>query len=86
MPQVDGRVARERAARLRAVGETQYEKLALSRIGMVENVLIEKDGIGRQEQFVTCSLPGHLPGEIVPARITHFANGNHVGEALRSAA
>jgi len=71
MPQVDGRVARERAARLRAVGETQYEKLALSRIGMVENVLIEKDGIGRQEQFVTCSLPGHLPGEIVPARITH---------------
>ena len=86
MPQVDGRIARERAARLRAVGETQYEKLALSRIGMVENVLIEKDGIGRQEQFVTCSLPGHLPGEIVAARITHFADGNLVGEALRSAA
>lgn len=86
MPQVDGRIARERAARLRAVGETQYEKLALSRIGMIENVLIEKDGIGRQEQFVTCSLPGHLPGEIVAARITHFADGNLVGEALRSAA
>ncbi len=86
MPQVDGRIARARAARLRAVGETQYEKLALSRVGMIENVLIEKDGIGRQEQFVTCSLPGHLPGEIVSARITHFANGNLVGEALRSAA
>ncbi|HEV2516290.1 MAG TPA: tRNA (N(6)-L-threonylcarbamoyladenosine(37)-C(2))-methylthiotransferase MtaB [Devosia sp.] len=86
MPQVDGRIARARAARLRAVGEAQYEKLALSRIGMVENVLIEKDGIGRQEQFVTCSLPGHLPGEIVSARITHFADGNLVGEALRSAA
>jgi threonylcarbamoyladenosine tRNA methylthiotransferase MtaB len=86
MPQVDGRVARERAARLRAVGETQYEKLALSRIGMIENVLIEKDGIGRNEQFITCSLPGHLPGEIVSARITHFADGNLVGEALRSAA
>jgi len=92
MPQVDGRIARERAARLRAVGETQYEKLALSRIGMVENVLIEKDGIGRNEQFVTCSLPSlpggsnHLPGEIVAARITHFAEGNLVGEALRSAA
>jgi threonylcarbamoyladenosine tRNA methylthiotransferase MtaB len=86
MPQVDGRIARERAARLRAVGETQYEKLALSRIGMIENVLIEKDGIGRNEQFVTCSLPGHIPGEIVAARITHFADGNLVGEALRSAA
>lgn len=86
MPQVDGRVARERAARLRAVGETQYEKLALSRIGVIESVLIEKDGIGRNEQFITCSLPGHLPGEIVSARITHFADGNLVGEALRSAA
>jgi len=86
MPQVDGRIARERAARLRAVGEAQYEKLARSRIGMIENVLIEKDGIGRQEQFVTCSLPGHLPGEIVTARITHFADGNLVGEAMRSAA
>ena len=86
MPQVDGRIARERAARLRALGETQYEKLALSRIGMIENVLIEKDGIGRNEQFVTCSLPGHIPGEIVAARITHFADGNLVGEALRSAA
>jgi threonylcarbamoyladenosine tRNA methylthiotransferase MtaB len=86
MPQVDGRIARERAARLRAVGEAQYVKLALSRIGMIENVLIEKDGIGRNEQFVTCSLPGHLPGEIVAARITHFADGNLVGEALRSAA
>lgn len=86
MPQVDGRIARERAARLRAVGETQYEKLALSRIGMIENVLIEKDGIGRNEQFITCLLPGHLPGEIVSARITHFADGNLVGEALRSAA
>lgn len=86
MPQVDGRVARERAARLRAVGETQYEKLALSRIGMIESVLIEKDGIGRNEQFITCSLPGHLPGEIVSARITHFADGNLVGETLRSAA
>lgn len=86
MPQVDGRVARERAARLRAVGETQFEKLALSRIGMIENVLVEKDGIGRNEQFITCSLPGHPPGEIVSARITHFADGNLVGEALRSAA
>ena len=86
MPQVDGRVAKERAARLRSLGETQYEKLALSRIGMIENVLIEKDGIGRNEQFITCSLPGHLPGEIVSARITHFADGNLVGEALRSAA
>lgn len=86
MPQVDGRIAKQRAARLRAVGETQFEKLALSRIGMIENVLVERDGIGRQEQFIPVSVPGHVQGEIVSARITHFANGNLVGDALRSAA
>jgi threonylcarbamoyladenosine tRNA methylthiotransferase MtaB len=86
MPQVDTRVARERAGRLRALGDAQFEKLALSRIGQVESILVEKDGIGRQEQFITCSLPGHLPGEIVTARITHFADGNLVAEPLRTAA
>ncbi|MDC9822343.1 tRNA (N(6)-L-threonylcarbamoyladenosine(37)-C(2))-methylthiotransferase MtaB [Devosia sp. ZB163] len=86
MPQVDKRVAKERAARLRALGETQYEKLAATRIGQVESVLVEQDGIGRQEQFIPVSVPGHLQGEIVSARITHFENGNLVGEALRTAA
>lgn len=86
MPQVDKRVAKERAARLRALGEAQFEKLAASRIGQIESILVEKDGIGRQEQFITCSLPGHRAGEIVTARITHFADGNLVGEPLRTAA
>lgn len=86
MPQVDKRVAKERAARLRALGEAQFEKLAASRIGQIESILVEKDGIGRQEQFMTCSLPGHQAGEIVTARITHFADGNLVGEPLRTAA
>jgi threonylcarbamoyladenosine tRNA methylthiotransferase MtaB len=86
MPQVDRSVAKRRAARLRAVGETQFEKLAASRIGQIESVLVEQDGIGRQEQFIPCSLPGHLPGEIVSARITHFRDGTLVGEALRTAA
>ncbi len=86
MPQVDKRVARERANRLRALGDTQFERLALSRIGKIESVLVEKGGIGRQEQFITCSLSGHRPGEIVTARMTHFENGHLVGEALRTAA
>ena len=86
MPQVDRRVAKERAARLRALGEVQFEKLAGSRIGQVESVLVETDGIGRQEQFIPVAIPGHIQGEIVSARITHFENGNLVGEALRTAA
>ena len=86
MPQVDKRIARERAARLRALGDTQFDKLAASRIGQVESILVEKDGIGRTEQFITCSLPGHLAGEIVTAVMTQFENGHLVGEPLRTAA
>ncbi len=86
MPQVDKRVAKERAGRLRALGEAQFEKLARSRIGQIESILVEQNGIGRQEQFITCSLPGHQAGEIVTARITHFADGNLVAEPLRTAA
>jgi threonylcarbamoyladenosine tRNA methylthiotransferase MtaB len=86
MPQVDGRIAKARAARLRAVGETQFEKLALSRIGMVENVLVERNGIGRQEQFIPVAIPGHKPGELVPVRILGTSPDGLVGEPIRSAA
>jgi threonylcarbamoyladenosine tRNA methylthiotransferase MtaB len=86
MPQVDKRVAKQRAARLRAVGETQFEKLASSRIGMIESVLIEQDGIGRQEQFIPVAIPGHKQGELVPVRILGTSPDGLVGEPIRSAA
>lgn len=86
MPQVDKRVAKHRANRLRALGEAQFEKLAQSRIGKVESLLVERGGIGRTEQFISCSLPGHIAGEIVSARITHFSDGHLAVEPLRTAA
>jgi len=86
MPQVDTRVAKERANRVRALGNAQFERLVQSRIGSIESVLVEKGGIARTEQFIPCSLPGHRAGEIVSARMTHFENGHLVGEALRTAA
>src|SRR5690606_23955803 len=52
MPQVDRKTARNRAASLRQAGSRQLERLYLSRIGAVENVLVEHTGIGRTEQFV----------------------------------
>src|SRR5690606_29426857 len=57
MPQVSKRVARTRATLLRAEGERQFAKLCASRVGMVENVLIERNGLGRTEQFVPVSVP-----------------------------
>jgi len=86
MPQVDKAVAKARANRLRALGNAQIDKLAASRVGMIENVLVEKDGIGRQEQFLTVAVPGHAAGELVPVRITGTTADGLVGEAMRSAA
>ena len=86
MPQVDRHVARARAARLRALGETQFDKLVASRLGQVENVLVEQDGIGRQEQFIPVALSGHKQGELVPVRIVGTNADGLIGEALRTAA
>ena len=86
MPQVSKRVARTRATLLRAEGERQFAKLCASRVGMVENVLIERNGLGRTEQFVPVSVPESQPGELLTVRITGMAADGLVGEALREAA
>jgi threonylcarbamoyladenosine tRNA methylthiotransferase MtaB len=86
MPQVSRRVGKQRAARLRALGETQYAKFCAGRVGEIETVLVERDGLGRTEQFVPIALPGHGPGEIVAARVTGTSPDGLVGEALRTAA
>ena len=86
MPQVSGKIARARAALLRAEGDRQFAKLCGSRVGKIENVLIERNGIGRTEQFVPVAVPGSQPGELLAVRITGTAADGLVGEALREAA
>ena len=46
MPQVAKPIAKERAARLRALGESQFAKLCASRVGQTETVLVERETIG----------------------------------------
>ncbi|KKB11880.1 2-methylthioadenine synthase [Devosia geojensis] len=86
MPQVAKAVARERAARLRAAGAAQFEKLCMSRIGQVENVLVEREGLGRTEQFVPVEVPGTSPGQIVAVTIAGATTEGLTGEAIRDAA
>ena len=86
MPQVDKAVARARARLLREAGEAQVASLAASRLGMVENVLVEGDGLGRTEHFLPVRLAGHGAGEIVAVRIVGADANGLVGEAARSAA
>ncbi|MDB5561013.1 MAG: 2-methylthioadenine synthase [Hyphomicrobiales bacterium] len=86
MPQVDRKVAKHRAAQLRALGDSQFAKLCESRVGMIESVLVERDGLGRTEQFVPLAVPGFSQGQIVPVRVTDVSPTGLIGESVRTAA
>lgn len=84
--QVPKAVAKDRAARLRALGEGQFEALCMSRIGQSENVLIEREGLGRTEQFVPVKLSAGQPGDIVAVDIVGADAGGLIGEIRKKAA
>jgi MiaB-like tRNA modifying enzyme len=86
MPQVHKAIARQRAALLRAEGEKQFAALCRTRLGGTENVLVERNGLGRTEQFVPVHVPGTLAGELVGVRVTGLGEDGLIGEALRAAA
>lgn len=84
--QVPKKIAKQRAAKLRTLGNRQFEKLCQSRIGKIEPVLVEQDGVGRTTQFVPVTLAGGEQGEILLVQITGVNELGLVGEAVRNAA
>jgi len=86
MPQVSRSVGKARAAKLRELGRLQYSMFCKSRIGAVETVLVERDGLGRTEQFVPIAVPGHVPGDIVPIRVIGATADGLIGDLIRTAA
>ncbi|MDH7798230.1 MULTISPECIES: tRNA (N(6)-L-threonylcarbamoyladenosine(37)-C(2))-methylthiotransferase MtaB [unclassified Beijerinckia] len=70
MPPVDGNIIRERAARLRAKGEERLRLHLDSQIGRTLNVLGERGGIGRAEDFTPVRIGEAAHGQIVEATIT----------------
>ena len=75
MPPVPGPAIRERAARLRAVGEARAAAYAASQTGREHAVLTETPLMGRTEGFAEVRLDAPRPvGEIAPARV-HGAAG-----------
>jgi threonylcarbamoyladenosine tRNA methylthiotransferase MtaB len=86
MPQVDRRVIRDRAARLRHAGERQYSRHASSRLGLVESILVERPGLGRTEQFMPVRLTAGEPGDILQVEIAGADASGLIGAPLRRAA
>jgi threonylcarbamoyladenosine tRNA methylthiotransferase MtaB len=71
MPPVPKAEVRERAARLRAVGEAALSRHLASRVGSVVQGLVERPGLARAEDFSEIAFSGSVPvGEIQTFRVT----------------
>lgn len=84
--QVEKSVAKRRAAMLRAAGERQFVAHCASLVGRVGQVLIEKPGSGRTEQFVPVNVEDTQAGEIVSVKMLQTSDIGLVGELVRNAA
>ncbi len=69
MPQVDRRIIRDRAARLRARGEAALAAHLAAERGQTRRVLVERPGFGRSEHYTPVRIADGAPGEIIAARI-----------------
>ena len=83
MPQVDGGVRKERAARLRALGAEAEARTLASLVGREVAVLVEKDDLGRTEHFAEIRLgTPHPPGSVLRAVVTGVQDGKLTGTPL----
>jgi threonylcarbamoyladenosine tRNA methylthiotransferase MtaB len=72
MPQVDGRIIRERARRLREAGEAALRKRLDAEIGAERDVLIESETQGRTEHYLPVAVSGEATGTVRRLRIAGY--------------
>ena len=89
MPQLDKKVRKERAARLRALGQQKFNQLLKSHIGKQVSILIEKSlnkedaAIGHTEHFAPAKISGNHPiGHIAKASVTGYQDGILITESV----
>ncbi len=83
MPQLEKGVIKERAARLRAKGQERLQSYMASLEGQAVELLMERDQMGRAENFMEVMLEGpYQPGAIIRAKVQRGADGQLKGEVL----
>ncbi len=82
MPQLPMPVRRARAADLRAAGRAAARRLYGSRLGQLEQVLVEAGGRGHTQHFCPVRLRGAVPapGQLAPVRILAADDDGLIGE------
>ncbi len=69
--QINGKIIKTRAARLRAAGDAQVAKHLAAQLGKTHHILMENPTMGRTEQFTEVTFTTPQPeGQIVTATIT----------------
>jgi threonylcarbamoyladenosine tRNA methylthiotransferase MtaB len=82
MPQVDGNIRKNRAARIRAAGKIAFNTFLKSRVGEVANVLVEREFMGHCEHLAPVKISYDAPiGSIQEVRIIGMEDGYLVGDA-----
>ena len=81
MPQLDRAVIKERAARLRETGETALRAHLDAQVGHRRQVLTERGGIGRTEQFTAV----RLASAVEPGTFLDVTMAGHDGRQLLAA-
>ena len=84
MPQLDKKIRKNRARILREIGEKNLEELSKSFVGSEVEVLLEKNNIGRMENFLKVIIaPNNFnAGNLIKIKITEYKDGNLIGEAI----
>lgn len=80
MPQIDRKTIKMRAQRLREVGEEAYQRHLARLQNSQQTILVEKDEIGRTEDYTLTQIKGAKAGTIVQALIV-----DHDGSKLIAA-
>lgn len=76
MPQVNGKIIKERAKALRMAGEEELKKFLQKQIGKNLKVIIEKDGMGKSENFLDVKINSadKKSGDILAVKISAIDN------------
>jgi threonylcarbamoyladenosine tRNA methylthiotransferase MtaB len=80
MPALAPAIVKDRAARLRAAGDTARNRHLQALVGQSRTLLMERGGIGRAPCFTPAKLDA-APGTFVQARFTGVAGGMLIAEA-----
>lgn len=81
MPMVERQIVKQRAEKLRRAGEKSYQNHLLRLQNSEHMILVERDGIGRTEDYTLTQIDGGIAGTIVRGRVVGH-DGNKLIAAL----